>query len=162
MCFYFPLNSEQGHKYVIELKEQSLDFAEISLQDDVKVYNITLVLSEPIDEVNNPATLFKIGHILLEFLNEHNCILYFYCSPNDDTLTNKKREISPQEYRSRIFTTIFDRVSKEVIDKKYLHMRYRLAAGDDTFFNHFIADYKFSNIIEELELKFSELDKVDA
>ena len=60
MDITFPVETADGYKYLIELTEQSLDFANIIIENDIKIYNITLSCIEVGESSINP-TFVQIG-----------------------------------------------------------------------------------------------------
>ncbi|NDW10117.1 hypothetical protein [Dysgonomonas sp. 520] len=155
MDFSFPIESKEGHKYIIHLSEQSLDIFGIPQKEDVCIYNITLALKNGVTKTNNVSTLNRIAKIILDFIDNNNVILYFYCSPSDDIIFNTKKAISPQAYRSRLFTTLFNRISKTG-KKDYRHFRFVIETDEDDLYNHFICEKKDIHVIENIENSYLE------
>lgn len=60
------------------------------------------------DIINNAGTLNRIASILFNFLDENDVILYFYCSKAPIKKRNTRDEMSYQQYRSCLFTSMFD------------------------------------------------------
>ena len=78
--------------------------------------------------------------------------MYFYCSPNDtDIAIRPQKEITPQEFRSRIFVSLFNRINNK-FGENYILMTY-IMGDDDTekYYNHFISHKKHKNIVEDIE-----------
>ncbi|MBQ0019659.1 MAG: hypothetical protein KBT39_03955 [Bacteroidales bacterium] len=78
------------------------------IQDSVEVVEITLYRMKGIN--HTPLkTLDKITDIIAKsFLENENAILYFYCDDLAE-LPSVKKNIRPQEYRSRLFSSLFER-----------------------------------------------------
>ena len=153
MDFSYPLESSDGFKYIIELTEQSTEV--LSSEDLGKtIYNITLTLIQKGKGDTNPI-LFRMGSILIEFLQKNDVILYFFCSQDDsDIVISKKKNISPQEFRSLLFIRIFKRINK-LYNNDYFIMTYPVdLENGDSLYNHFISHNKNKPYLDELENQF--------
>lgn len=71
-------------------------------------YDVTLIRKSGEGYVG-AQVLFAISDILAKILKDNsNAVLCFYCDPDTDVRRNHKNML-PQEYRSRLFSRMFDR-----------------------------------------------------
>lgn len=111
MNLTYPIHSDGEDEYLISI--ESFDKKVISDEclesiNGIEIYNITLERVSGNNATGNKI-LSSICNTLAGFLNDNdNVLLYFYC---DDVHDVKRRNslISPQEYRSRLFSKMFER-----------------------------------------------------
>lgn len=125
MDLSFNIKSVEGDQIKVALSYYDSKTISLFSSDPLTLtlvfYDVTLV-RESGDGYVGYKVLSAISDTLARFLNENeDAVLCFYC----DTLTEVKRnhsDISPQEYRSRLFSRMFD---------KYTRLHHRFA-----FVNH--------------------------
>lgn len=100
---------EDGDQYRVVLNSLELPHDLKSLLDgSVEIVEVTLYRMKGM-HYTSLKTLTKITSVIANaFLENPNAILYFYC---DDLtmLPSVKDAMTPQEYRSRLFSALFDR-----------------------------------------------------
>lgn len=103
---------------------------------DFEVYDVSL-LRESGSGFVGYRTLNAVSDFLSKFMAENNnAILTFYCNPRNDVLRNHT-EIPPQEYRSRLFTRMFDNYIRKHPSELINHVVV-IDTDDITQFVHFI------------------------
>ena len=108
----FVIRNIKGDQIRIDLSvydEQNIKaFTNDPFISKLSFFNISLERLDRKSVFINPAILFNVCEILAKFLEENpNAVLSFYCDPRSDVPRNHL-EFSPQEYRSRLFTKLFE------------------------------------------------------
>ena len=103
-------------------------------------------------DTNNINTLFAISEVIAKlFLENSNMILYFYC---DDLgiipKISKKHQnrLLPQEYRSKIFSSMFNRYMDNHTGIKVKNYTMNIGEGRFEAYLHFIARDEHSKYID--------------
>ena len=79
------------------------------LGDDIEIVDVTLERVKGINPTDI-GILLKISNIIGEILNDNgNLILYFYCDDMHNISRRENREVSPQKFRSDLFSRMFDK-----------------------------------------------------
>jgi len=101
-----PLITKEGHKYLVQF-----DFLEKNiLPDGITVPIVDILISvENNVGINNGSTLSLFAQIIQDFLKENDVILYCYCDHAEISRSSRKQDLSPQEYRSLLFSAMFAR-----------------------------------------------------
>lgn len=150
-----PIECQEGHLYLLELNS----WKDLPVQSDIEVIDLALVTNDKISIINNPGTLNKIASILFDFLEENDVILYFYCSKSSINKSIKKENISNQQYRSILFSRMYDRVSTNY-PSKYIHKPIILEDPEDgDHYIHLIAKKRHDDKLEAFEKEFDALRK---
>ena len=110
-----PLTTDEGYQYLIVFKE----FQNIPRDYGLTIINVSIILMDDISPNNSLKTLFKFSHIILEYLENHNVILYYYCDVAPINIRkNRKMNITPQEFRSNLFSKMFEKInSSDYVEK---------------------------------------------
>ena len=113
-----PITTQHG-EYRIELTAMdpiiAVNEEDVVWFKDCTIYDILLECNRRDVPVDMEA-INGIGSELQKILEVNpNIILYFFCDFNGKTIRIRKREqlIPPQEYRSRLFSTLFDRIMRK-------------------------------------------------
>ncbi len=124
-------------------------------------YDVTLVRESGKGYVGYKM-LYAVSETLAKFMNENeDAILCFYC----DAMTDLKRNhaaISPQEYRSRLFSRMFDKFTKDHQINKYTNHSVRIEVDDNPLnsqFAHFICRKEHESAVEKIETILKDIDK---
>jgi hypothetical protein len=100
------VSSIEGNEYTIEFSP----FAKENVPGNVKliITDINLKFVGNIKQVNNAGTLNMISSGIFDVLkSDKNMALYFYCDNTD--IDRRNQSISPQKYRSLLFSKMFER-----------------------------------------------------
>ncbi len=148
MNFTVPIECSEGHQYLLKFK----DCRNLPIELDIEVVDITLSLTSELSEINNPKTLNKITSVIFNFLEDNDVILYFYCS-RDSIIQrqNRKELLSPQHYRSYLFSTMFEKATRNYENSSFVNKSVILKdelEGDH--YLHLIAKNKYSHKIGTL------------
>jgi hypothetical protein len=87
-----------------------INFKDFSVQDfSLPVVDVSLVLVGSVDEKLGFRDLVEIARIIENFLNKNQVILYYYCDSSDSDvfIRERKNKLQPQEFRHRLFDTLF-------------------------------------------------------
>ena len=87
----------------------ALDSQALQKMGKCEVCDVVLARQSDYDGVDRSA-LKLISHMLFDFLQQNpDNIIYFYCDDFNDLPRSRHNQIlSPQEYRSRLFSALFD------------------------------------------------------
>ncbi|MGN1156629.1 MAG: hypothetical protein ACI4TK_10660 [Agathobacter sp.] len=102
------------------------------------------------------ALLDNISSVIANvFIENKNSILFFYCDDLNEIPRCRTRNISPQEYRSNLFSLMFERyVTKHGIQSVH-DVTIRVNAIDHPLFFHFISRDEHMDIIDEIKDDFA-------
>lgn len=76
---------------------------------DIEIVDVTLERVKGINPTDI-GILLKISNIIGEILNDNgNLILYFYCDDMHNISRRENRGVSPQKFRSDLFSRMFDK-----------------------------------------------------
>lgn len=155
MNITLPIECSDGHQYLLKLT----DCKNLPIKSSIEIVDIVLRSASKIDIINNAGTLNRIASILFNFLDENDVILYFYCSKDPIKKRNTRDEMSYQQYRSSLFTSMFDRTTRhhkgEFINKPIILKD--MVYGDH--YIHLIAHSKHSDKLDELKGELNTLNK---
>jgi hypothetical protein len=127
-----PLTTKEGHQYLIEFFITN-ELIILPESIDIKIANVAITLISGAG-MNNASTLFQISGIMKEYLNQNDVVLYCYCDQKEIARGVKNITISPQRYRSLLFSRMFDRknddnfinnpiiIADEVHGDHYIHL----------------------------------------
>jgi len=148
MKYIDSIECSEGHQYLIKFTNCN----NLPIVLDVEVVNIDLTLVSNNTPINNAGTLNKIALMVFNFLDENDVILYFYCSKEDINRRNNKTSITPQEYRSLLFSTMFEKITKTTKDKTFINKPIILKDQEwGDHYLHFIAESKYSEKMDSLK-----------
>jgi len=147
-----PLTTKEGFEYLLNFTE----FEKSALPDDIDIplVDVTIEARIPMEQYNNAGTLFNMSSFIKGFLEEHNVIIYFYCSKDDILKSPSKDSFSNQEYRSHLFDTMFLRSEKDGI---YINEKIIIDDNNEKHFIHLMSiseNEKYFNKISTTILSF--------
>lgn len=160
-----PINSSDGRKYLLKLS----DFKKENLTDELLALNPPQIVDIDLKLVANSDNGFKssfglltqLSTIIFTFLEENNCILYFYCDDMND-IQRKDMSITPQAYRSMLFSKMFDRTTLRR-ENEYINIPIFIKALEDgnerEIYMHLIASHKHSNCLDLLKDTLNSFNK---
>lgn len=155
MNITIPIECSEGHQYLLKLT----DCKNLPIESTIDIVDIALISVTNVDIINNAGTLNKIAVILSNFLDDNDVVLYFYCSKDPIKLRKNRKEVSYQEYRSSLFSSMFNRTAKR---SKMTYINKLVVLKDNIYGDHYIhliAKTNFSNMIDELESHLNSLMK---
>lgn len=115
-------------------------------------YDITLI-RESGDDYVDYTMLSTVSNTLAKFLSENeNTVLCFYCDANSE-VKRSHTNISPQGYRSRLFSRMFEKYTTSHRAYGFVNHRVRIEVDDDlqhSQFAHFICRKEHENAVNEI------------
>lgn len=124
---------KEGHQYLIEYSAFDKNLITDNLfRTDLDVVNLVITNSNEFEGINNAHTLFKISQSIKEYLEENNVILYAYCDNKEIIRSKKNLKMLPQEFRSSLFSSMFNRKSNR------LFINERIIISDPENGDHYI------------------------
>lgn len=144
MDLSFDIKSTEGDHIKVALSHYDSETIRLFSSDPLTLtlvfYDVTLI-REAGERYVSYKILSAVSNILANFLNENEeAVLCFYC----DALTEVKRnhqDISPQEYRSHLFSKMFDKYTKSCNQSQFINHRIKIEDPDNPLnsqFAHFI------------------------
>ena len=103
-----PLTTDEGYEYLVVFKE----FCNTPRNYGIIIIDVSIILMGDVIPINSIKTFSRFSQIILDYLNENNVILYYYCDTSDIAIrNNRKRKVTPQEFRSKLFSKIFEKMN---------------------------------------------------
>lgn len=108
-----PFTSSVGSKYLINFKD--FPYQGFSLP----VIDVSLVLVEASSELLSLRDLIAISRIVMDYVNNNDVILYYYCDMNisDLFMSKNKSKMQPQEFRHNLFNALFSYMKQDTLVK---------------------------------------------
>lgn len=134
MDLSFDIKNSEGDHLMVALSYYDTENVRIFTSDQFTLaltfYDVTLIRKAGDGYVGNKV-LFAILDILANFLNENkDAVLCFYCDANSDVRRNHKNML-PQEYRSRLFSRMFDLYIRSHKKADYINHRVEIEDTDN-------------------------------
>lgn len=98
------LTTKQGSIYIIDFSI----FHGNPLEEEIEVYDLVLKQEKKKGE-ENYEVLSILGREVMNFLDSNPGIIYFYCDHGDIKKNHRNSQVSNQEFRSRLFSSLFER-----------------------------------------------------
>ncbi len=99
----------------------------------IPLVDVVLISQDNSTWQNNPLTLFEIADLIKDYLKLFDVILYYYCDHSEIKMRKSRNQVSPQEYRNKIFNLLSDRKLDSSLDKRSFHIK------DDKYGDHYIS-----------------------
>lgn len=160
MKITFEIITNEGDKLHIALDCFNYDLLPedvVQALANVELYDVTLARVSGQGVISFRA-LSRIAEILADFMTENmNAMLYFYCD-NHQTFkyVRERNNITPQAYRSQLFSKMFDRYIINTGNESYINNRIYIKAEDEHFI-HLICHKKHKFIAERIENKLYDI-----
>lgn len=153
MDISFDINNDKGDQIRVALSYYDTESLQAFTDDPLTLtlvfYDVTLVRISGEDAVG-VKTLKAICDVLFRFLNDNDtAVLCFYC----DDLTDVARhhtELTPQEYRSRLFSRMFDMYVKTNDITEIVNYGIKIEDDNTPRFAHFITPKKYLSAVKLL------------
>ena len=101
-----PFETEEGYQYLVGFREITPNKNEY----DIPLVDVAIALMSPSIESNSYKTLNKFVDIIIEYIENNNVVIYYYCDVVPIKIReNRKEKYSPQEFRFRLFLTMFNK-----------------------------------------------------
>ena len=146
MDISFDINNDKGDRLRVALSYYDYESLQVFTNDPLMLtlvfYDVTLVHVSGENTID-VKTLTTISDVLYRFMNENdNVVLCFYCDDLTEVARHNKR-ITPQEYRSRLFSRMFDMYVKKNDLSDIVNYCVRIEDNDNPRFAHFITSVKY-------------------
>lgn len=156
MDISFCIVNTKGDLVKIALSYYDHQMVKAILDDQIELkltfYDVTLI-REIGREYVGYKLLYAVSDTLARFMKENDdAVLCFYCDTNSDFKRNHQ-SISPQEYRSRLFSRMFDRYTKSQNLMSLINHRVRIDIDENPMnsqFAHFICNKSHENVIRKI------------
>ena len=132
--FIIPITTSHG-EYYIKLTAIDPEIAVsrdcLYLYKDCTIYDILLACDRR-DVFVDSEVLTRICSELQRVLELNpNIILYFFCDDNSKNIriNNSNKNISPQKYRSLLFSRLYERTLSKGNNNQYINKRYEVDMG---------------------------------
>lgn len=162
--FTIPISTSNG-EYYIQLRtailENIVSEEHIVHFKNCTIYDIMLGCKQR-DVLVDMEAMNKIGSELQRVLEVNpNIILYFFCDFNEKTIriNRKNKNIPPQEFRSRLFSTLFDRRMKQGNSNNFQNKVHTVDYAGDRYYLHLIYPEHLTKQAKLLKLAVDEMPK---
>jgi hypothetical protein len=145
-----PFETEEGYQYLIGFREITPN----NNQFNIPLVDVAIVLTSQDIESNSLKTLNQFIRIILEFLENNDVIIYYYCDSAPIKIRqNRKQNYSNQEFRFNLFLLMFN---KQKSDNYYLQ---DIIITDVVNGNHYTSLISKITNREKVELVKMEIEK---
>ncbi len=146
MDISFDIQNDQGDQIRVALSYYDIESLQAFTDDPFTLtlifYDVTLVRISGENTIG-VKTLKTVCDVLYRFMNENeSAILCFYCDDLTDVNRHHK-ELTPQEYRSRLFSRMFDMYVQTNHITDMVNYGIKIEDGDNPRFAHFITPDKY-------------------
>lgn len=144
MDISFDIKNSEGDHVMVALSYYDAETVSVFTTDlatlTLVFYDVTLIRKAGSGYVDKKI-LFTISDILARFLLENeDAVLCFYCDAETDVLRNHE-DMFPQEYRSRLFSRMFERYVQSHNLSCFINLRVEIENSGNSHnrqFAHFI------------------------
>lgn len=145
-----PFVTEEGYQYLVSFTK----FSSNGVNYQIPIVDVSITLMSNDIENNSIKTLNKFTDIIDDYLKQHNVVLYYYCDTAPIKMrVNRKTQLLPQEYRSRLFSSMFNQRNFE----DYILKEIRIT--DPEKGDHFTSLISNLNNIDKIQLIENDLQK---
>jgi len=125
-----PITTTEGFEYLLIFSK----FASGSIPEEITipVVNLSIEVKENPPSINNLSTLAIISSNIEKYLHYNDVILYCYCDNAEITKSKKNEHMSHQQYRSTLFSAMFDKKKCEE------HLNEKVTIEDEINGTHYI------------------------
>lgn len=154
MDISFDIQSEKGDLVRVALSyydtESLQAFTDDPLTLSLVFYDVALIRVAGSDTVGIKI-LKAVSDVLYRFLCENDtAILCFYCDDLTD-VPRRHKDMSSQEYRSNLFSKMFDMHVKDNKIRGIVNSRIKIGEGNDARYAHFITPHRYLPAVKMLE-----------
>ena len=119
----------EGNKYLVEFSAFHKNIIPSSIH--VPIINLSLVQVEMVKQ-NSPTFLKYLAQYVNDYINTFDVILYYYCDTSDIKM-RKSRNCTPQKYRHKLFSKLYETIHNESIIREIIIIK------DDSVGDHYIS-----------------------
>ncbi len=153
MDISFDIHNDRGDQIRVALSYYDTESLQAFTNDPLTLtlvfYDVALVRLAGDNPVGT-KTLNAICDVLFRFMNDNEtAVLCFYCDDLTD-VSRRHNEFSPQEYRSRLFSKMFDLYIKSNRITGVVNYRIKIEDNGKPRFAHFITPEKYLPAVQLL------------
>ena len=146
----FPFETEEGYQYIVSFRQ----FPSNQNNYKIPLIDISITLVSLNIETNSLKTLNKFIKIVLEYLEQNDVIIYYYCDTASIKIRQNRRQIySNQEFRFNLFLLMFNKMKSDAF---YLQ---NIIITDKQKGNHYTSLISRISNKEKVEFVKSDLEK---
>lgn len=143
---------ESNNRYLLKLTsftEQEL--VSWNLDASVEIYDVVLLRVSG-DETTSFKSLAQISTFIQGFMHNHPAaILYFYCDDmHEIRRAHKHANYSPQQFRSQLFSLLFDREMQRYPETKLINNVQTITTDQGTAYIHLISCAANQHVVTNL------------
>ena len=150
MKLKFPI-CDGRNEYLLQIESfNEATLREVGITSPVMLYDIVLERVSG-KEISSFGTLSTISNILRVFINDNpTAVLYFYCDDMHDIRRGKSHQaMSPQAYRSKLFSTLFDNEKQRAgHDFPYTNNCITISTSEGVAYIHLIAHQSNAQVVD--------------
>lgn len=145
-----PFETEEGYQYIVSFRE----FPPNQIDYDIPLIDISITLVSSNIETNSLKTLNKFIKIVLEYLEQNDVIVYYYCDTAPIKIRQNRKQIySNQEFRFNLFLLMFNKMKSDAF---YLQ---DIIITDNENGNHYTSLISRTSNKEKVELVKLDIEK---
>lgn len=153
MDISFDIHNDKGDRVRVALSYYDTECLQAFTDDPLTLtlvfYDVTLVRISGAEMIG-VKMLKAICNVLFRFMNENDtAVLCFYCDDLTD-VPRRHKELTPQEYRSRLFSRMFDMYVRANDIKGLVNYGIKIEEGEEPRFTHFITPEKYLSAVRLL------------
>ncbi len=148
----YPIRAVNGDEYLVRIES----FNREMLPDDVKALLGSIeILDISLERVSgntptSPNVLFDISNFIAGVLNDNpEIILFFYCDDIHD-VDRRNKSITPQKYRSRLFSRMFDHYTHSHVINYIVNTPLEFKTDKDVYI-HFISKQEHLKYVDAIK-----------
>lgn len=154
MDISFDIQSEKGDQVRVALSYYDTESLQAFTNDPLTLslifYDVALIRIAGSATVGI-RTLKAVSDVLYRFMCENEtAVLCFYCDDLTD-VPRRHKEMAPQEYRSNLFSRMFDMHVKDNKIEGFVNSRIKIGEGSDARYAHFITPKQYLPAVKMLE-----------
>ena len=148
-----PFTSSVGSQFLINFKK-----FESQEEFSIPVIDVSLVLVDSKERTVSIKDLINISKIIKDYLFEKKVVLYYYCDHScDDIFISKRHEkMSPQEFRSNLFGSLFDFLKVDNFTKDQIIVEDK--QNETTHYISLITKIEDKSNLTEISIKIQEMN----
>lgn len=145
-----PFETIEGYQYLVSFRE----FPSNQINYNIPLIDVSITLMSDSIETNSLKTLNKFIKIVLDYLDQNDVIIYYYCDTAPIKMReNRKQKYSNQEYRFNLFLSMFNKLKSSDF---YLQ---DIIINDNANGNHYTSLISRIRNSEKVEAIKSDLEK---
>ena len=150
--FEVPFETEEGYQYIVSFREFNSNKSDYN----IPLIDISITLVSSNIETNSLKTLNKFIKIVLEYLEQNDVIIYYYCDTASIKIRQNRKQIyNNQEVRFNLFLLMFNKMKSDAF---YLQ---NIIIADKENGNHYTSLISRTSNKEKVEFVKLDLEKLN-